>query len=198
MWGRSWHGGLVCLCSVHWGGSGPPTCPRMRAQALPRSCRPASCQAQALPLGPVKDHLCPASLDAPPRPCSCGRGRQTGSAWEGSTPASTLPKVLEGAAPTPPPCFHLEPVSSPKPWKVCLHTTPQMFLFFFLNKGKKRIIPETCAASSVMGSWQWSQTSHLQGIQITWGLALGSFWSSQECQEHPPPPPEPGILLAGM
>lgn len=83
VWGPSWDAGLVCLCSVQWGGSGPPACLRMRAQALPRSCRPASCQAQALPLGPVKDHLCPASLDAPPRPCSCGRRRQTGSAWEG-------------------------------------------------------------------------------------------------------------------
>lgn len=63
-----------------------------------------------------------------------------------------------GCSPHPTPCFRLEPVSSPKPWKVCLHTTPQMFLFFFfLNKGKKRISPETCVASSVIGSWQWSQ-----------------------------------------
>ena len=95
------------------------------------------------------------TLDAPPHPCSCGRRRQTGSAWEGQCcgpamvatsllahmptlqphsqpPASILPQVLEGAAPTPPPCFHLEPVSYRKPWKVCLNTTPQMFLFYFV------------------------------------------------------------------
>lgn len=39
------------------------------------------------------------------------------------------------------------------------------------------------------------ETSHLQRIQITWEFALGSSWSSQECQE---PRPTPRILLAGM
>lgn len=66
---------------------------------------------------------------------------------------------------------------------VSAHHTPNVF---FLNKGKKRISPETCAASGAVGSW-WSQTSHLQHIQITRGLP----WAPPGAAKSVGSPPHP-------
>ena len=144
-------GGLCA--SVHWGGSGPPTCPRMRAQALPRSCRPASCQAQALPLGPVKDRLCvqppwmplptPAAVDAGGRLGLPGRGNVAGQPW---WPCPCWP-ACPSCSPTPSPqqvfcprCWRVQPPPHPHAsiWSLCpprshgrCVCTPHPKCFFF-------------------------------------------------------------------